>query len=318
MKQFIFLILTLAFLLGCSDSNDNQIEESGTIEVQSAVISSQVTGKVNHIIKDEGAFVKAGDTLAIIDHEVLDIQLKQANARKKMAHAALALLINGARNEDKKQAFENLNQAEANYKQIKNDMERFEKLYASKSITKKQYDDAVTRLTVAGAQLNAAQANYQKIQNIARKEEIMQAEGNLEMAEAQVELIETQIRDSFIMSDKEGQIAACYVEPGELVTPKSALYKIADIKSAELKIYVSEENLGKVKPGQKVDVTTDSYKDKTYKGEVIFISPEAEFTPKNIQTKDERTRLVFEVKVKIPNPDFELKTGMPADAVINL
>jgi HlyD family secretion protein len=318
MKKIIWLIPTFAVLFGCTNSNQNQIEESGTIEVETAVISSKVTGEVMQIIKDEGAFIKTGDTLAIIDNEALGIQLKQANARKKMAHAALALLLKGSRNEDKEQAFEHLNQAQANYNQIEKDLERYKKLLSGNTITQKQFDDANTRFVVARAQLSAAQANYQKIQNIARKEEILQAEANLELADAQIELLEIQIRDSYIIAKKDGQVAACFIEPGELVTPKSALYKIADIQSAELKIYVSEEDLGKVKLGQQVDVSTDSYKDKTYKGEIIFISPEAEFTPKNIQTRDERTRLVFAVKVKIPNPEFELKTGMPADAVINL
>jgi HlyD family secretion protein len=98
----------------------------------------------------------------------------------------------------------------------------------------------------------------------------------------------------------------------------SSLLKISDLLKVKLLIYVSEEELGKVKLGQKADVTTDSYNGKKYEGKVIYISPEAEFTPKNIQTKDERTKLVFAVKIEIPNPNFELKPGMPADAVVHL
>jgi HlyD family secretion protein len=85
-----------------------------------------------------------------------------------------------------------------------------------------------------------------------------------------------------------------------------------------LKIYVSEEELGKVKLGQKADVTVDSFKDRTFEGKVIYISPEAEFTPKNIQTQDERTKLVFAVKIELKNPHFSLKPGMPADAVVHI
>jgi HlyD family secretion protein len=98
----------------------------------------------------------------------------------------------------------------------------------------------------------------------------------------------------------------------------SSLVKISDLSKVDLVIYVSEEELGLVKQGQKVDVTVDSFKDKVFSGTVVFISPEAEFTPKNIQTKDERTKLVFAVKIKIDNPAFELKPGMPADAEIKL
>lgn len=98
----------------------------------------------------------------------------------------------------------------------------------------------------------------------------------------------------------------------------SNLFKISDLSKVELVIYVSEEDLGKVKLGQTADISTDTYKDKSYEGKVKYISPEAEFTPKNIQTKDERTKLVFAVKIEIPNPNFELKAGMPADAVVKL
>ncbi len=96
----------------------------------------------------------------------------------------------------------------------------------------------------------------------------------------------------------------------------SSLFKISDLSNVKLVIYVSEEELGRVKLNQTADVSVDAFPDKKYSGKVIYISPEAEFTPKNIQTREERTKLVFEVKVQIDNPDFELKPGMPADAVI--
>ena len=318
MKNIILFLSAIVFLQACGETKTGQIEESGTIEVETAVISSKVTGEVVSILKDEGASVNIGDTLAIIDHKVLALQLKQALAKEKMASAGLALLLKGSRNEDKRQAFENLNQAKANFNQAEQDYQRFEKLLAEKSITQQQFDQVQTRFVIAEAQLKTAEAQYQKIRNIARAEEVQQAEASLEMAEAQTELIKLQIEDSYIIASKDGQIADCFVATGELVTPKSAIYKIANTQFAELKIYISEKNLGKVKVGQQADVTTDSYKDKSYSGKIIFISHEAEFTPKNIQTKDERTKLVFAVKIKIPNPDFELKTGMPADAVINL
>ena len=96
----------------------------------------------------------------------------------------------------------------------------------------------------------------------------------------------------------------------------SSLVKISDLTNVELYIYVSELELGKIKLGQKAEVSVDAFKDKKFEGKVTYISPEAEFTPKNIQTKDERTKLVFAVKIELPNPDFGLKSGMPADAKI--
>jgi HlyD family secretion protein len=111
-----------------------------------------------------------------------------------------------------------------------------------------------------------------------------------------------------------GIITSRNVEPGEVVTTGREVLSMADLSIVDLKIFIDETEIAKVKPGQDVDVKVDTFPNKTYKGKVAFISPEGEFTPKIIQTKKERVKLVYLVKVSIPNPDLELKTGMPADA----
>ena len=131
-------------------------------------------------------------------------------------------------------------------------------------------------------------------------------------------IIRKNINDCFVQSPIKGIISKKYIETGEFALPASSLVKISRLDNVELIIYVSTEELGYVKPGMKADVTVDTFKDKIFPGKVIYISPEAEFTPRNIQTKDERTKLVFAVKIKIPNPDHELKPGMPADAVLHI
>lgn len=321
MNKTIYYISSIIFILfyACGgNGNENYIEESGTIETTNAVISSQVVGQVEKIIFDEGAFVKAGDTVLIINYESYALQLKQAEAARDLAKAQLDLLINGARIEDINLAEEQFKQAKSNFDLAKKDKERYKSLYDSLSITKKQFDDISTRFDIAQSQLNSAKENLTKIKNIARPEEVRQARSNYEKAEAGTALIQKSINDCFVTAPFNGAIVKSFVEKGEMLSILSNLFKISDLLKVELVIYVSEEDLGKIRLGQKADVTTDSYKDKTYEGTVIFISPEAEFTPKNIQTKDERTKLVFAVKIEIPNPDFELKAGMPADAVIKL
>lgn len=311
-------VVSLLLMWGCNGNGNNTIEESGTIEATNIIASSKAAGTIDSIINDEGALVSKGDTIMIIDHELYDIQLKQATAGRDFTKAQLDLLTIGARKEDIKQAEEMLTQAEANYKLAESNKVRYENLYEAKSITKKQYDEVMTGYTVAQAQYNSAKENYAKIKNIARPEEIKQARAKYEQADAAVALIGKNIRDCYVTAPINGSIVKNFVEIGETVSPMSSLFKISDLSSVELVIYVSEEDLGKVKLGQNVDITTDSYKDKSYKGSVVYISPEAEFTPKNIQTKDERTKLVFAVKIEIPNKDLELKAGMPADAVIYL
>ncbi len=164
----------------------------------------------------------------------------------------------------------------------------------------------------------AAQDNYTKVKKIFRPEEIDQAKGNLNKSIAGVDLLKKNIRDSYVLSPINGFLVKTFIENGETVTPMSSLFKVSDLDVVELVIYVSEVELGLVKLGQKAEVTIDTYKDKVYDGKVTYISPEAEFTPKNIQTKDERTKLVFAVKIEIPNKDYDLKPGMPADANVIL
>ncbi|MEG8946526.1 HlyD family secretion protein [Rosettibacter firmus] len=315
-KSLISLyIFSLLFIYNCNNKNENYIEESGTIEATEVTLSSQVAGKVIKILKDEGDKIFAGDTILIIDQESLLLQLKQAIANRDIAKAQYELLLKGARKEDIKQAEESLKQAEANFILAKNDRDRMESLYQTNSINKRQYEEAITRYEIALAQLNSAKELYNKIKNYARPEEIAQAKANYERASASVEMIEKNIRDCYVISPINGFIVKKFVEVGENVSMMSSLVKISDLSEVKLSIYVSETDLGKVKLGQKAEIRVDSF-DKVFNGTVIYISPEAEFTPKNIQTKEERTKLVFEVKIKIQNPDFELKAGMPADAKI--
>jgi len=316
--NYVFAFIFL-FIYGCGNGNDGtKIEASGNIESTNVVVSSKVTGQVERLLKDEGDKVNAGDTIMIIDHENLEIQLRQATAGYDAASAQYEMLKKGARKEDIKQVEEQLKQAQVNFNLAQKDKERMTNLYNSKSITKKQYDDAVARFEIAQAQLTSAKENYTKIKNFARPEELKQAEANVNGKLASIDLLKKQIRDCFVTTPLNGYLVKTFMKRGETVSPMSSLFKVSDLSKVKLVIYVSEEELGKVKLGQTVDVTTDSYPDKNYNGKVIYISPEAEFTPKNIQTKDERTKLVFAVKIRVDNPNFELKSGMPADAVIRI
>lgn len=319
MKKLFAVTSIIALLFGCGENGvKEKIELSGTVETTDIILSSQVAGTVQKIIQEEGSRVGDGDTLVIIDPETYILQLNQAEAQRDLAKAKYDLLIKGARSEDKSQAAEMLNQAEANYQSAKTDFERMENLFENQSVTKKQYDDAKTRLTIAEAQLNSAKQNLKKIENFVRPEELDQAKAAFNAAEANVKLLQKRVNDCYVLSPINGQIVKNFVEIGETVNPQSSLVKVSDLSKVEVVVYIQEADLGKVKLGQKAEIFSDSYEDKSYEGKVTYISPEAEFTPKNIQTKEERTKLVFAVKIKVPNPNYELKAGMPVDAVIYL
>ena len=319
MKKIILIIIPFVTLLiaGCSSNNNkNSIEATGTIESVNVVLSSKTSGEIKELKIQEGEKVKQGDTVMVIDTRTLQLQLKQQESGSEMSRSQLDLLRNGARKEDISMVESSLKQAQSNYDQAKNDLERLQKLYQTQTITKKQYDDAVTRFNLMNDQLSSAKENYHKIRNFTRPEELKQAEAKLNQSIASADLIKKNINDSYIVSPLNGIVVKKYFEVGESVSPMSSLVKISDLTNVELYIYVTEIELGKVKLGQKAEVSVDAFKDKKFEGKVTYISPEAEFTPKNIQTKDERTKLVFAVKIELPNPDFELKSGMPADAKI--
>jgi HlyD family secretion protein len=317
MKKLFLLPLAAVLLYACSgNGKDILVEESGTIESTNVVLSAQSAGKITQLFFDEGARVKKGDTLLIIDHELLSLQLNQAIAGRDIAKAQLDLLIKGARAEDLQQAKEAFNQAEANLKLAETDKTRFETLYSSNAVTRKQLDDVLLRFEVVKSQYAAVQENLKKLEHLARPEEIAQAKANLAKSEAGIELLKKNIRDCFIISPINGVIVKRFVEAGETVSMMSSLLKVSDLSRVEVVIYVSEKVLPEIKLNQTASIVTDGQPDKTYEGKVIFISPEAEFTPKNIQTKEERTKQVFAVKLEIDNKSEDLKTGLPADVKI--
>lgn len=313
----ISLLIFLA--IGCSSNEDQkQIEVTGNIEAINVIVSSKVSGEIISIFKDEGDRVSAGDTLLIIDPAIYQIKIREAEALLLSAEAQLELVRNGARKEDIQQAEQLLRQSEVNLQTAQNDKLRFENLYQTMSVSKKQYEDAVAKYEVALAQYNSAKENYLKIKNISRPEELKQVKANVERLKANVDLIRKNLNDCYVISPINGIVVKRFIEKGETVTNLSSLIKISDLSQVELMVYVSEKDLPKIKPGQSVKVNVDAFPNKSFEGKIVYISPEAEFTPKNIQTKEERTKLVFAVKVKIDNPGHELKAGVPADAIIKL
>ena len=318
MKKTILSISSLlTFLLfGCNGNNHGLIEASGNIEATNIVVSSQVAGKVTQILKDEGNQVNQGDTVIIIDTETYKLKLDEALASREYAQAQYNLLKEGARSQDIKQAEDNLKQAQVSFDLAEQDKQRMDNLFESQTITKKQHDDAVANYEIALARLNSAKENLDKMKNLARPEELKQAEANLNKAIANVNLLQKNLSDCFVISPSSGFITKKFVEVGETAGIMSSLFQVADLSKVELVIYIPETELGLVKLGQKAEISVDTFPGKTFNGKVAYISPQAEFTPKNIQTQEERTKLVFAVKIKIDNPEFELKDGMPADAVI--
>lgn len=309
------VLITFLLFSSCSTKTKTEnITASGTIEAVEVNLGSRMSGQVKGIFVEEGSRVKEGDQLVLIDSSSLELQLKQAKAGVELAEAQLDLLVKGARSEDIQQAEENLKQAEANFKVAEEDFNRARNLLEKASITQKQKDDAEARYTVVSAQFNSAKEFLKKSKQLARPEEIRAARARLSQAQAGVELLEKSVSDCTITAPVAGIVTHKAVEAGEFVIPGTTVLTISKLDEVYLMIYVNEYELGKVRLGQEAEVKVDSYPERVFPGKVVFISPEAEFTPKNIQTKEERVKLVFAVKIQVENRDGALKAGMPADA----
>ena len=299
----IFTTFVVA-LMGCSNNNSGVIEASGTIEGTDITISSEVAGRVQTVRVDEGTRVATGDTLVLIDDEEYQIQLRQAEANLASFESAYRLAVEGSRRED-------IVQAEAAFRTAETDYTRMKELLEAQSVTRKQYDDAYTRYV-------AAEQTYAKLKAGLRPEEITGSRVRRDGAQAQADLLKKRVRNCAILAPSPGTVTLRAVEPGELVGTGSNVVRLTYLDKVKLTIYVNEAELGRVALGQKADVFIDAFgKDRSFAGNVVYISPVAEFTPKNVQTKEERTKLVFAVKIEVANPDSALKPGLPADARIS-
>ncbi len=305
----------LLMLISCSPA-EQQLVATGTIEAVEVRVSAKVGGQVLELSAEEGSSVIEGQVLARIDHSSLDLQLAQAGAGVRVAEAQIELLLKGAREEDIRQAENAITQSEENQRIARDDAQRMRDLFASGSISEKQRDEAEARLVVAQAQNSSASQALRKLQNLARPEEVEAARAALEQAGVSVKLLEKSITDAAVRAPRDGIITHRLVETGELVTPGARLFILSDLSRVELTVYVSETVLGRISLGQPATIGIDDRSQSSFVGRITFISPEAEFTPKNVQTREERVKLVFRVRISIPNPELILKPGMPADAIL--
>jgi HlyD family secretion protein len=304
-------------LPACRAQGDRDIlVATGTIEAVEVRIASKIPGEVRDILVEEGARVKRGDVLALIDHAGLDLQLRQAEAAGDLAQAQAELVRKGARAEDIRQAEEALKQAAAGLEVAAKDAGRVRELALKGGATVKQKDDAEARLAVAQAQHNQAAELLKKVRTISRPEEIRAADARLAQAQAAADLLRSTILDGTVTAPADGVITRRLAQSGEYVIPGAGLLVLSRLDSVYVMIYLTTEELGRVRLGDAAEIRIDAFPDRPFPGRVTYISPEAEFTPKNVQTKDDRVKLVFGVKVEIPNPEGLLKPGLPADAVI--
>ncbi len=270
------------------------------------------------------------------------LEVAAADAARRKALAAWQDLQQGFRPQEKEAAQAEVDAAQKEVDRLERDFARAQALRQQNAISVQQYDTIATMFEVAKERLRQArqrqlltdegfrqyqiaqahaaweqaEAEYSRVVGGPREEKNRQAAARVQEAQAALSLARTRLGYARAVSPITGMVLSKNVEPGEYVSPGTPVVTVGDLVNVWLRAYIQESDLGRVKLGQLVHVTTDTYPGKVYQGRVSLIASEAEFTPKNIQTQAERVKLVYRIKIDIPNPKMELKPGMPADAKI--
>jgi len=308
-------VLVVAAALGnaCRRAEDaGLIAASGHVEATEVLVSTKVAGTLERLAVDEGTAVTVGQEIARIDTTDTELALTAARAERAQAEAELRLRRAGSRVEDVREAEAQVVRAEADLAGAAKDLDRMEGLLASGSGTTKSRDDARTRRDVAAAGLDAAGERLRRLKAGFRREEKDAAAARLQATDARIAQLDQLLKDAVVTSPVAGVVTEKLAEAGELAARGTGLVVVTDLASAWLNVYVPEPDLARIRLGQEAQVRTDD--GQVRKGRVSFVSPRAEFTPKNVQTRDERVKLVYRVKVALENADGLFKPGMPAEA----
>ena len=288
------------------------IVASGHVEATEVLVSTKVAGAIESLAVDEGHTVAAGQELARIDTTDTRLALDAARADRALADAELRLRLAGSRVEDVREAQSQVARAQADLAGAQKDLDRMEGLLASGSGTTKSRDDARTRRDVAQSGLDGARERLRRLEAGSRAEEKDAARARREAADARIAQLDQQLEDARIVSPVAGVVTEKLAEKGELAARGTGIVVVTDLPNAWLNAYVAEPDLARLRLGQDAEVVTDD--GQARKGRVSFVASRAEFTPKNVQTRDERVKLVYRIKVALENADGLFKPGMPATA----
>jgi HlyD family secretion protein len=320
-------VAAAALLVACGNANNKgATRATGYVEATEVRVASQVAGKVLEVKVDEGDRVSAGALLVRVDPTDLQLALDRVKAERTAADAQLRLLQAGARPEELRQAEAQVAAADADQratqselKAASDDLARFESLLAANAGSEKQRDDAAARRELAAARVKAAGDRAQaaretlaRLRSGARSQELDAARARVAAADAEIASLQKNIGDTQITAPVSGVVTTRLVDPGELVSPGTPTILITDLDHAWANVYVDEPVVPTLKIGEKVTVLTDA--GQRMDGDISFISPRAEFTPRNVQTANERAKLVYRVKVLVDNRAGVLKPGMPVEA----
>jgi HlyD family secretion protein len=310
---------------------DNSLRVSGHVEATEVRVAAEVGGRILELRLAEGDRVNRGDLVAKLDTRDTELQIQRGRADRATAVAQLRLLEAGSRLEDIRQAEAQVDAAEADVTAIEADLkaaqldlDRFDALLKANAGSQKQRDDARARVDVtrerqrgAGERVRAAREVVARLKQGSRPEEIEAARTRVAAADAQIAVLDKALTDAQIVAPVSGVVTQKLVDAGEIVMRGTPLVIVTDLDNAWANVFVPEPMVPRVRLGQSAKVVTDAGGE-GLSGKVTYVSPKAEFTPRNVQTAEERSKLVYRIKVSVDNRAGILKPGMPVDAELGL
>ena len=299
-----------------NQSADSTLLISGNIEAHESVVSFKVQGRIVALPIEEGQYVKQGDLLARLDDDDYRQQVGVDEATVRTREAELELALAGSRVQEIQAAKQTLLDAQADLELKQKDFRRRQALLAEQGVSREDVDSAASQLKRAQATYERVKQTHDQIVEGTRKEEISVRRANLQLAREALQMSRVKLAYTVLSAPVSGVVLVRQAELGEVVAPGTPVVTIADVDHLWLRGYVNETDLGRIQWGQSATVRTDTFPDKTYQGRVSFISSQAEFTPKSVETHKERVTLVYRIKIDLDNPSHELKPGMPAEAAI--
>ncbi len=296
----------------------NRLELYGNVDIRQIQLAFHATGRIERLLVEEGDAVRSGQLVAQLDPVRYEAAVARATAEVAGKRQVLARLLAGSRPEVIQEARERVKAEEARLKDAKVLYERTKILVRTGSTSKQHFDDIESAFRAARANLDAAKQALVLARKGPRKEDIAVARNELKASEAALRLAERELKDTTLYAPEAGIIQDRILEQGDMAFPQTPVFTLALTDPVWVRAYASETDLGKVAPGMKAYMTTDSFPGRKYEGWIGFISPTAEFTPKQVQTTELRTKLVYRLRVYACNPKNQLRLGMPVTVTIPL
>ncbi len=330
MRHAAVVLLALLATSCKDDTPPNVIRVSGHVEATEVRLAPEVGGRIVQLNVKEGDRIESGTVVLQLDTRDSELAIARARAEQQAAGATVRLLQAGSRREDIQQAEaqtqatrDDAQAARAELTAAEADLQRFESLLEANAGSRKQRDDARMRRDVArehvqasDSRLRAAQQNVARLRAGARPQEIQAAQARAAAAATEVAVAEKALKDATLISPARGVVSEKLAEVGEVIAPRSPVMVITDLDHAWADVFVPEPAVPRIHLGQAATLFTDA--GNSLGGSVTFISPKAEFTPRNVQTAEERSKLVYRVRITADNTQGVLKAGMPVEAEIPL